>query len=184
MEHLQDLEIQGQLTTGDLARFQYFHIFRRSWPVLAIAVAILILWVAVLIYDMASAPKLYGILANTAPLVVLLLLWTLMVAIRPYVAALRQRKTQSYLLDPLIYRFSDDGLAVSGPSASWTVAWNDVRSIVETENLVIIYHGPTAATIVPKHLFENSEAEDDVRALLSEVAETKFSNAGILGRFC
>jgi hypothetical protein len=64
------------------------------------------------------------------------------------------------------------------------VEWSSVRSIVETENLFIIYHGPTAATIVPKRLFENSEAEDDVRALLSEVAETKFSNAGILGRFC
>jgi hypothetical protein len=184
LEHLQDLDIQGPLTTGDLARFQYFHIFRRSWPILAIAIVILILWVAVLIYDMASAPKLYGILADTLPLVALLLLWTLIIVIRPYIAALRQRKTQSYLCEPLLYRFSDNGLAVSGPSASWTVEWNSVRSVVETENLFIIYHGPTAATIVPKRFFENDEAHNDVRVLLNEVAETKFSNAGILGRFC
>jgi len=184
LEHLQDLEIQGQLTTGDLARFQYFHIFRRSWPFLAIAIAILIVWAAVLIYDMASAPKLYGILANTLPLIVLLLLWTSMVAVRPYIAALRQLRAQTYLRDPLTYRFSDEELVVTGPGASWTVAWNTTRSIVETENLFIVYHGATAATIVPKRFFENAEALDDVRVLLDEVAETKFSKAGVLGRFC
>jgi hypothetical protein len=184
LEHLQGLEIQGQLTTRDLTRFQYFHIFRRSWPVLAAAVAILILWLAVLIYDMASAPKLYGILANTLPLIALLLLWTLIVAIRPYIAALRQLKMQRYLRDPLMYRFSNEGLAVTGPGASWTSAWTTVRSIVETENLFIVYHGSAAATIVPKRFFENSEAEDDVRTLLKEHAQEKFSKAGVLGRCC
>jgi hypothetical protein len=184
LKHFQGFEIQGQLTTGDLARFQYFHIFRRSWPVLALAAAILILWVAILTYDMASAPKLYGILADTLPLIVLLLLWTLLVAIRPYIAAVRQLKMQSYLQDPLTYRFSDEVLAVKGPNASWTVAWNSVRSMIETENLFIIYSDRMAATIVPKRFFENGKAEDDVRVLLSEVARTTFGEAGILGRFC
>lgn len=149
-----------------------------------VAVAILIVWLAVLTYDMAYVPKLYGILADTLPLIVLLLLWTLIIAIRPYIAALRQLRTQTYLRDPLAYRFLDGGLTVTGPSASWTLAWDAVRSIVETENLFIVYHGPTAATVVPKRFFENSEALDDVRALLDEVAEAKFSEAGILGRFC
>jgi hypothetical protein len=184
LEHLQGLEIQGQLTTSDLAKFQYFHIFRRSWPILAVAIAILILWLAVLIYDMASAPKLYGILANTLPLIVLLFLWTVIIAIRPYIAALRQLKVQSYLGELLRYRFSEENLAVTGPSASWTLAWPGVRSIVETESLFIVYHGPAAATIVPKRFFENSEAADEVRTLLQEHAQDKFSKAGVLGRCC
>ncbi len=184
MEPLQSLEIQGQLTTGDLARFQYFHILRRSWPILAAAVAILILWVAVLLYDMAEEPKLYGILADTLPLIVLLLLWTLMVAVRPYIASLRQGKTQTYLRGTLTYQFSEEGLAVTGPNASWSLPWNTVQSIVETDNLFIVYHGPAAATIVPKRFFEDSEALDDVRTILNEFAQEKCSEAGILGRVC
>jgi hypothetical protein len=184
LKHFHGFEIQGQLTTSDLVRFQYFHIFRRSWPILAATLAILILWMAVLIYDMASAPKLYDILANTLPLIVVLFLWTLVVAIRPYIAALRQRKTQTYIRDPLTYRFSDEALAVTGPNAAWTVAWNSVRSIVETKNLFVVYHGPTAATIVPKRFFENSEAEEDLRSLLKIAVQARFSKGGRLARFC
>lgn len=184
MEPLQSLEIQGQLTTSDLARFQYFHILRRSWPILAAAVAILILWVAVLIYDMAEEPKLYGILADTLPLIVLLFLWTLTILIRPYFAALRQGKTQAYLRDTLVYRFSEEGFAVTGTNASWSLRWNAVQRVVETDSLFIVYHGPTAATIVPKRFFENSEALDDARAILNKFAQAKCSKAGILGRVC
>src|SRR5438067_2122232 len=69
-------QLYGTLDLGDLARFQYFHTFRRTWPVAVVAVLILTLVMPLSTLAIIANPDsdLRPIFTNALPFALLLVL--------------------------------------------------------------------------------------------------------------
>ncbi|HXR74824.1 MAG TPA: YcxB family protein [Bryobacteraceae bacterium] len=142
------IQLRGTLTLADLARFQYFHVLRRTWPGL-----ILVLLIGLAILALIVAVPNPNILKNAAPLLTLFVIWLALLAVTPYWNARRQFARQRYLREPVSQTFSTDGIKSIGPSVSTELQWSVMQTVRETKSQFLLYYAPNQALLVPKRFF-------------------------------
>jgi hypothetical protein len=178
------VELHGTLGLAELTRFQYFHILRRSWPL----VVVVLIFIVPILASAAIAnpdPNARAMLTNVTPLLLLLLFYTLSIGVMPYRNARKQLTAQSYLREPITYIFTSETISCSGTNASWSMAWNILQKLRETKSLFVLYHGLNLAVIVPKRFFQNAAEMEKWRQLvLGCVAPKRIEKPGLIGRWC
>ena len=185
------IELHGALTLAELTRFQYFHTWRRTWP-LAIFIALIWLLLPILIFAALAEPSSgtpdtswRAVLTNAAPFFVLMLLWTFIMGVLPYRNARKQLRAQPYLGEPMTHTFTTEKISASGASTSWSIGWSTVRRVTETKSLFITYHGLNLGVIIPKRLFQTPAQMDAWRKLIVAAAPPKrIDKPGVVGRWC
>jgi hypothetical protein len=180
------IELSGTLTPGEVARFQYFHTLRRTWPVLLFALPFLVVLLPFLAIESSTNPESSwgAVLSNAAPFFVLLVVWLVILLYIPYRQAGKQYRSQKYLHEPITYRFSPEGVSGAGPSISWTLTWDIFKAVRETKSLFVMYQGPNIAVVLPKRFFADSAAADEWRRLVSSSMSKPIEQPGVVGRRC
>jgi len=168
-------QLYGTLDLGDLARFQYFHTFRRTWPVAVVAVLILTLVMPLSTLAIIANPDsdLRPIFTNALPFALLLVLWLFLLGAMPYRNARKALTAQNYLREPITYTFTDETISGMGPSARWSIAWNVIKRMQETRSLFLLYHAPNVAVIVPKRFFQSAREMELWRQLVASYLDSK-----------
>jgi YcxB-like protein len=174
------MELQGTCAAGDFIKFQYFHNFRRAWPLLAAAAAFCLLGPGLLLFG-GDGP----LAANVLPLSGMCLVWLLIMLVAPRWAARRQWKTQWALREPVTLCFDAGGVRAIWSDSSSSAAWKSVRAVRETRSLFLLYYAPGMAHIVPKRFFRDAAEMAAFRALVaSAIAPGKIAPPGLVGRWC
>src|SRR5579862_931821 len=180
------IEVQGTITLGELTRFQYFHTLHRTW-LLAVGAAVTLVFVVPLAVLAAASEDLRWrqVLTNAIPFILLLLFWVFALGVLPYWNARKLYASQIFLREPIFYKFSSENFCGSGPSASWSIAWNVLKTVRETKSLFLLYHHRNIAVIVPKRFF-GSEAEMEIwrQLVLTSAAPSQIKPIGIVGALC
>lgn len=171
------LQLRGTLTLGDLIRFQYFHVLRRTWPGL-----ILVLLVGVALLALVLEAPNPG-LVKAIPLGTLFFIWIVLLAITPYWNARRQFSRQRYLRDPISLVFSKDEVQSNGPSVSSAWKWSVIRTIYETKSQFLLYYAPNQALLLPKRFFANDAELDDWRSIVRSAMSPKNIQESAMGRW-
>jgi hypothetical protein len=180
------IELSGTLTLGELARFQYFHTLRRTWPAILFVLPFLLVLLPFLVIEGLTNPESNwgAVLSNAAPFFVLLVLWLLFLLYMPTRQARKQHRSQKYLHEPITYRFSREGVSGTGPSISWKLTWDIFKVVRETKSLFVMYQGPNVAIVVPKRFFADPSAVDEWRRLVSSSMSKAIEEPGVAGRRC
>jgi len=165
-------------------RFQYFHTWRRIWPIAVFVALIIIALVPLLVLIAISNPVYvwHYIFTNAPSFVIFLLFLALIMGFMPYRNARKQFAAQSFLREPITYVFTFETVSGTGPSASWSIAWNVLKRIQETRSLFLLYQGPNIAVIVPKRFFQSTAEMEKWRELC--VAHKRIDKPGVVGRWC
>jgi hypothetical protein len=183
------VELHGTLGIAELKRFQYFHTLRRGWLIVVVVALVLILLLLFPQFALiSSANPEYdwrAALTNATPFIILLLFWALVIGVIPYRTARKQLAAQSYLREPITYVFTSETISGTGISASWSIVWNVLKRVQETESLFLLYHGPNIAVIVPKRFFQSpAEMERWCQLVLACIAPKRIEKPGLIGRWC
>lgn len=150
------LEPAGLLTISDAARFHYFHVVRRGWPIAGIvllmfAMSVFGLLVVVVSGDMER-------MKNLGLMWLVFLVWTLLACASPYWSARRQFAKQDHLRQPMRFYFREDRVRQEGPNFSGELSWQIIAGVYETNSLFLIYHqSHQMAWILPKRFFWGDE---------------------------
>jgi hypothetical protein len=175
------LEIGGQLTLGEMLRFQYFHCFRRTWWIVAfstlVAVLFLLLMGAVALLTLNSLTPSSWI----APLL-LLLFWAVVVT-APYRGAKRLIRTSAALSGPVTYAFRPDSIHQRGNSFSSEVDYPAIWMVRQTRTQYLIYLNSHSALVLPKRYFKDEAQQSAWRTLIEEKISPKtIEEPGFLAR--
>jgi hypothetical protein len=172
------IQLRGTLTLADLARFQYFHVLRRTWPAL-----ILILLIGVAILTLILAVPNPNVIKNAVPLLTLFVIWLALLAVTPYWNARRQFARQQYLRDPVIQTFSEDGIKSTGPSVSSELKWTVMQAIRETKSQFLLYYAPNQALLVPKRFFTSDAELAAWQEIVRAAMDGKNIKQSVIGRW-
>ena len=137
------IEINGALTLGELTRFHYFHLWRKSWKLGIISILLV-----------ASAAVALGNFSSTLDAFVVV--WIAVIILIPYRSARKQWKLMPYLAEPLCQTFTTQTIRRTSPSISSDVNWSVVREIYETRSFFLLYISPNQALIVSKRFFPDA----------------------------
>lgn len=173
------IEIQSTLTPGDVVRFQYFHFLHRPLRVASIFLLAFGLFAAIFMAFPASdaSPNNW---ISFWPYALVILLWIVL----PYWKAKRQFKVQPVLTEPATFTFDSGGYGTARASASSRVKWNVVLRVLETKSLMLVYHAPNMAMIIPKRSFEDQGQMSAWRTLVErQIAPKKIKAPGWIGRW-
>jgi hypothetical protein len=174
------IELHGTLTVSDLRRFQYFHRFRRLWPIVLL---VLLLSISLLVI-MTAFPN-PNLIANVQPLLILFALWLALLFAAPDIQARLIFSRQPYFRYPMTQTFTSTGYETKGTGFSSEVSWGILRNVRETKSLFLLYHTPQMALVVPKRFFVSDEQmETWEEAVTVGIAPKKLSKAGWVGRLC
>lgn len=179
------IEATGRLEIADLARYQYYHSLRRTWPLvilLALVALVAVITFPFVLADSSSDWQL--ILANAVPFFLLLFFWLGLMLFLPYRNAKRQYAAQSYLRESTSFSFTQEEIALRADSVSSSMAWTAIREVRETQNLFLIYHGRNIAMVVPKRFFPTQDAITQWKHLVSSATGKLVSRGGVVSRWC
>jgi hypothetical protein len=178
-------EARGILTLGDLVRFQYFHILRRTWWIAAAVVVLLTGTMTFYIITGLGAADWGVMLRTVSPYVLLLVLWVLLVGVMPYWKARRQFQSQSYFGNPITYTFTPETIGGQVTGGSWQVAWKMVHQLRETRSLFLLYQASSIAVLVPKRFFRSQSEMNQWRQLTRMcLASEQIEAPGVIARWC
>ncbi len=130
------VEVEIQLTPGDLYDFNLRHSYSSLSGILSTAVGLV--------------GVIYGIYAKYW---LLLIVGAILLVYTPLVLLLKANQTYSLtpaMKKPLKYSFDENGLTVSQDENSQTYEWKDVVKAVSTGRSIIIYTTKYNATIIPR----------------------------------
>ncbi len=130
------VEVEIQLTPGDLYDFNLRHSYSSLSGILSTAVGLV--------------GVIYGIYAKYW---LLLIVGAILLVYTPLVLLLKANQTYSLtpaMKKPLKYSFDESGLTVSQDENSQTYEWKDVVKAVSTGRSIIIYTTKYNATIIPR----------------------------------
>ncbi len=181
------IEVSGTLTRAEVMRMQYFHTLRRLWPVVVLAVLLLLVTLPPFLFVLitASQSEWRSVLSNLGPFIFFLLMWVFLLTVSPYWNARKQFAAQSPLSEPVTYLFTPENLSAKGPSVSWTMTWGTLKHVRETKSLFVLYHHKKIAILVPKRFFhDDAEIRAWRQLVLSSVATKRIEAPGLIGRWC
>ena len=93
-----------------------------------------------------------------------LLFGIIMFVLRPLVAR-RQVRTNKLLHEPVRGTADENGVTMTRPHASVTLAWNDLYRASIAPDFVLLYFSAAGFTLVPRTLFADDAAWNEFRAL-------------------
>jgi hypothetical protein len=170
------IELHGSWTVQDFIRFQYAHMFRRTWIFLFVAAACLVGPVSFLFPDTRS------IALNALPFSGICLAWLALLV--PW-SAWRSWKARPSLRESATIWFDADGMRNKTADSSAQVAWRLILSVRETKSLFLMYYAPNMAYLVPKRFFANAEDIAAFRALVADsVVPHTITPPGLVARWC
>jgi len=179
------IEARGQLSVRDLARFQYFHAYRRWWIISALAALSIGLLLLLLLFGLLSdkpPEEVHNFLTNVTPSLILVGFWVLMAAVAPYSTARKSLVARAYLGEATSYMFNNEGMQAVAQSMSYEMKWSVFRRIQETKRLFLMYHAPNMAVVIPKRFFRSQgEAGDWKNFVEQRIAPKKIMRPRIIG---
>jgi hypothetical protein len=185
METQSAIELHGTLTIAELTRFQYFHTFRRIWPVLASCMVFAIVLGTLLAFVAMAIPEFRALALEAVPFLIFPVLWTLVLGAIPYRKARKLFAAQRYFREPIAYVFTAETLGSEGAGVSSRIAWNLLKHVRETNSLFLLYHTADAAFLVPKRFFRSPAEMENWRQLVrAGVGPAKMEKPGAIGRWC
>ncbi len=145
------VEIDVQLTPGDLYDFNLRHSYSSAAGILATAVGLV--------------GVIYGAYSKYW---ILMIVGAVLVAYTPLVLLFKAHQTFSLspgMKKPLKYTFDERGITISQDEKNHTYEWKDVVKAVSTGRSIIIYTSKYNATIVPR-----SQAGEKLPLIISEIS--------------
>jgi hypothetical protein len=173
------IELNGTLTLGDLAKFHYFNVYRKSKAgfFAAVFVVVGIIGLGKNVFDDGR------LTFRALPFVVLLFWVFLLNGVLPYWSARRQMASQKSLAEPLCLNFTPRVIRRTSPSISSEIAWSIVREIYETRSLFLVYIAVNQAIVVPKRFFRDDAAIEGWKELAKSQTE-RFVENNLVARWC
>lgn len=164
------IELSGTLTQPDLCRSLYFHANRGRRVVATLFAIFCLLLVLVVTPVLWSRER----LVDAIPYILFLLFWVNLFLAGPYRAARTAYKNVPYLTQPLLYRFSDEGIFTEGTNASSKVGWPMIESVDETKSLFLVYQPGEIMWVLPKRFFEStSQIQKWTRCIQAHLTDSK-----------
>ena len=93
----------------------------------------------------------------------------------------RWQLTRAYAESPVLretqrYEFTTDALTIRGGPAATRLGWEAFHEAVETDEYFLLYIARRSAYYLPKHVFADPAAQDELRALLHSVLGDRARN--------
>ncbi len=175
------IAVQGTLSIGDLARYQYYHLHRRVWPFSLVLALVEVLAIPLVYYSSYDARS---FIVNSSLFVLCFVVWLCLMLLLPKTAARRQFASQSLLSEAGSYVFTSDEIEYSGKSARSQMLWSVIREIRETKSLFLLYHAHNLAMILPKRFFLDAQQMAAWRSLAGSKFAKGIPAPGPIGRWC
>ena len=139
--------ISGRISEKDLYRFNIYHAYTSSQGIFSIIVAVLFMATAIMRWSDLS--DLYKVMY---PLVAILFLLYIPMSLR---LKAKNQILQPVFAEALTYKFTDEGLVVSSPTAEdeATLPWEYIYKVVAVNNCIYIFSNRVNAYIIPKEFF-------------------------------
>lgn len=185
----EDLQVSGRVTVEDLARFQHAHSARTSgWIVVIFATVAIPVAVGVLLDGSSGSsdgtPGWAQVAKNATPWGLMMLLWIVLIFVRPRFIAKKQISQQAVLQQPVTFSFTDESFGQSGPINSWSAQWAVLKRVRETRSLFVLYHGANTGVVLPKRFFDTpGQIEQFRRIVLSNSPVKAFETGRWLDRW-
>ncbi len=174
------IAVQGTLSVGDLARYQYYHFHRRAWPFSLVLALVEVLAIPLVYY---SSYNVRSFVVNSSIFVTCFVVWLCLMFILPYRTARKQYASQSLLSEADSYTITPNKIEYSGKSASSQMLWAVVREIRETKSLFLLYHAHNLAMILPKRFFVDAQEMAVWRSLAVSKFAKGIATPGLIGRW-
>lgn len=184
MEPRSDIELQGTLTLAELARFQYFHTFRRIWPILVFGgMTALLIGIFLAVLAIVN-PDSRVVFVNAMPFLLFPLLWIAVLGAIPYRSARKAFAAQRYFREPISYVFTPETVESKGTGVSSSISWNVLKHVRETNSLFLLYHVKDSAFILPKRFFRSPAEMENWRQLVRACSPRLIEKPGVVSRWC
>ena len=150
-----EIKLSIQLTTPDMFRFMLRHTYTSFSGLFGVAISIgaLVLLAAGFKDNDAMTNLVLAAIGALFLIVNPLMLWF---------KASQQIKRSPVFKKPLVYDFKEDGVIVSQDDQELEIKWEDIRKVIETGSLVVVYLSSVRAYVLPKNQYK-----DDYAALKS-----------------
>jgi hypothetical protein len=174
-------ELQGTVGFGDLLRFQYFNILRRTWW-FVLPLLLFLLVVTVIATVAALMFRSTEIASKGTPFLLLLLFWSGVFAYCPYLAARRLLKTSRVFGQHGVYRFSAETIHFSSADSSGDTSWRALWVVRETKSMFLLYLNEYSAYLLPKRFFSDANEQNAWRRLVEQrILPKVISKPGFIG---
>ncbi|MDX2269276.1 MAG: YcxB family protein [Bryobacter sp.] len=172
------------LTPSDLARFGYFHLHRRIWPIslLLFLIFLTLGFITVLMLALGAIPLSISTLKDYLGFLFLILIWTALLIGSPLLSARQQLKSMPHLKTTIHYRFDSSGILMTGEGFQSQMKWQLINKAFQGKRLLLLYSNQTCAFVIPLRFFKSPTEKEAVEKFLVESTGIQVSSPAVVSR--
>lgn len=179
-----EIAVGGTLCLGDVLRFSYFYMLRRTWWFVGLVAAIFLVVLLMMATVVVIGGEYEPVLRNSIPILLVLLLWMFAFGVCPYLGARRQMKTSASMREPIVYVFLREGFRSTGGYSKGEVSWGAVWRVLESKSAFYLCYSAGNATLLPKRFFCDVEEQQRWRKLVEAgISPKRIVAPGFVGRW-
>ena len=179
------LEIKATLTPGDMTRSLYFHMLRRTWPLVLIVLLLPVLTIPVgfLMWHALAPENRKDALTNIIPLMLAAAFMGYCFLLNPFLLPRKLLRESPYIYEPGTLSISPGGLVATSPNQTWAITWSVVKAVHETKSSFLLYN-TAVPFVIPKRDFATPAELETFRELVRTCAPTRrIEKPGIVARY-